>query len=65
MSVSGIRIIPLASIPLTFRVHLIAIAVALTTQCPYCIEIHSRNQSWSSSFSLFRRTCKSLGKLKP
>jgi AhpD family alkylhydroperoxidase len=28
-------------IPLKYK-ELIAIAVALTTQCPYCIEIHSR-----------------------
>ena len=25
------------------RVRLIAVAVALTTQCPYCISIHSGN----------------------
>ena len=29
------------AIPLKYK-ELIAIAVALTTQCPYCIEIHSR-----------------------
>ena len=29
-------------IPLKYK-ELIAIAVALTTQCPYCIEIHTRN----------------------
>ena len=28
-------------IPLKYK-ELIAIAVALTTQCPYCIEIHSK-----------------------
>jgi AhpD family alkylhydroperoxidase len=28
-------------IPLKFK-ELIAVAVALTTQCPYCIEIHSK-----------------------
>ena len=28
-------------IPLKYK-ELIAVAVALTTQCPYCIEIHSR-----------------------
>jgi AhpD family alkylhydroperoxidase len=30
------------AIPVKFK-ELIAIAVALTTQCPYCIEIHSGN----------------------
>ena len=30
------------AIPAKFK-ELIAIAVALTTQCPYCIEIHSGN----------------------
>ena len=29
-------------IPLKYK-ELIAVAVALTTQCPYCIEIHNRN----------------------
>lgn len=29
-------------IPVKYK-ELIAIAVALTTQCPYCIEIHSNN----------------------
>jgi len=30
------------AIPVKYK-ELIAIAVALTTQCPYCIEIHSAN----------------------
>ena len=30
------------AIPIKYK-ELIAIAVALTTQCPYCIEIHSAN----------------------
>ena len=30
------------AIPVKYK-ELIAIAVALTTQCPYCIEIHSSN----------------------
>ena len=30
------------TIPVKYK-ELIAIAVALTTQCPYCISIHSRN----------------------
>lgn len=30
------------AIPVKFK-ELIAIAVALTTQCPYCIEIHTEN----------------------
>jgi AhpD family alkylhydroperoxidase len=30
------------AIPVKYK-ELIAIAVALTTQCPYCIEIHSNN----------------------
>ena len=30
------------AIPVKYK-ELIAVAVALTTQCPYCIEIHSRN----------------------
>jgi AhpD family alkylhydroperoxidase len=30
------------AIPVKFK-ELIAVAVALTTQCPYCIEIHSAN----------------------
>jgi AhpD family alkylhydroperoxidase len=29
-------------IPLKYK-ELIAVAVALTTQCPYCIDIHSKN----------------------
>src|SRR5436305_9138337 len=29
-------------IPLKYK-ELMAVAVALTTQCPYCIEIHTRN----------------------
>jgi AhpD family alkylhydroperoxidase len=29
------------AIPAKYK-HLMAIAVALTTQCPYCIEIHSK-----------------------
>lgn len=29
-------------IPLKYK-ELMAVAVALTTQCPYCIEIHSKN----------------------
>jgi AhpD family alkylhydroperoxidase len=32
------------AIPVKYK-ELIAVAVALTTQCPYCIEIHSRNAS--------------------
>ena len=40
-------------IPLKYK-ELMAVAVALTTQCPYCIEIHSKkarkavrtNRSW-------------------
>ena len=30
------------AIPVKYK-ELIAVAVALTTQCPYCIEIHSNN----------------------
>src|ERR1051326_2991383 len=30
------------AIPVKYK-ELIAVAVALTTQCPYCIEIHSAN----------------------
>ena len=30
-----------AAIPLKYK-ELMAVAVALTTQCPYCIEIHSK-----------------------
>ena|SRR5881296_3053813 len=30
------------AIPMKYK-ELIAVAVALTTQCPYCIEIHSAN----------------------
>jgi AhpD family alkylhydroperoxidase len=30
------------AIPVKYK-ELIAVAVALTTQCPYCIEIHSEN----------------------
>jgi AhpD family alkylhydroperoxidase len=30
------------AIPVNYK-ELIAVAVALTTQCPYCIEIHSAN----------------------
>ena len=30
------------AIPVKYK-ELIAVAVALTTQCPYCIEIHSTN----------------------
>ena len=30
------------AIPLKYK-ELIAVAVALTTQCPYCIEIHAKN----------------------
>src|SRR5437016_11750113 len=30
------------AIPVKYK-ELIAVAVALTTQCPYCIEIHSKN----------------------
>jgi AhpD family alkylhydroperoxidase len=30
------------AIPVKYK-ELIAVAVALTTQCPYCIEIHSSN----------------------
>jgi AhpD family alkylhydroperoxidase len=30
------------AIPLKYR-ELIAIAVACTTQCPYCLEVHARN----------------------
>ena len=30
------------AIPVKYK-ELIAVAVALTTQCPYCIDIHSRN----------------------
>lgn len=30
------------AIPVKYK-ELIAIAVALTTQCPYCIDIHSKN----------------------
>jgi AhpD family alkylhydroperoxidase len=30
-----------AAIPLKYK-ELIAVAVALTTQCPYCIEIHAK-----------------------
>jgi len=30
------------TIPVKYK-ELIAVAVALTTQCPYCISIHSRN----------------------
>jgi AhpD family alkylhydroperoxidase len=29
------------AIPAKYK-HLMAIAVALTTQCPYCIEVHSK-----------------------
>ncbi len=45
------------AIPVKYK-ELIAVAVALTTQCPYCIEVHSGNarkagatdaESWSSS----------------
>lgn len=31
-----------SKVPRKYR-ELIAVAVALTTQCPYCIEIHSKN----------------------
>ena len=30
------------AIPVKYK-EIIAVAVALTTQCPYCIEIHTRN----------------------
>ena len=30
-----------SAIPLKYK-ELMAVAVAVTTQCPYCIEIHSR-----------------------
>src|SRR5258705_8130147 len=34
--------VPEGAIPVKYK-ELIAIAVALTTQCPYCIDIHSNN----------------------
>jgi AhpD family alkylhydroperoxidase len=37
------------AIPVKYK-ELIAIAVALTTQCPYCIDIHSGNARGESHF---------------
>lgn len=37
------------AVPIKFK-ELMAVAVALTTQCPYCIEIHSRKaKKWGAT----------------